>query len=230
MFRRKFKNNVKNVLIRWNEKLKNCNQSIETTIELDDKLYKKVEKKRYNESREKIDSFTKYFNEREKISRSNNYKQNKIDYFEFMSMKSNFTQRMKKKSFRNKQQSNRNNKKYYACDKSNHFVRNCRSKKLIFQRQINATLKMMFEIDKFRKKIVYSKYTKNSKNNSNDDYYLINESKKFKEIINRMNALKTNEIIDILKRILDNNVIIKKNLDIERLWSRFTQLNNIFWR
>ena len=125
---------------------------IETAIELDDKLYEKTMKKRYNKSRERIDLFIKYFKKREKISRFNDHKQSKINYYKFMSMKLNFTQCKKRKSFRNKQQNNKNSKKCYACDKSNHFVRNCRLKILMSQRQINVTLKIIFEIDKKRKK------------------------------------------------------------------------------
>ena len=108
-------------------------------------------KKHYDVSDEKIEIFTEYFNERRRKSRFSNRSnnQNKINYYESTSMKLNFIQRRKKnKSFKNKQQNNRNNKKCYACDKSNHFARDCRSKKLMSQRQINATLKIILEIDK----------------------------------------------------------------------------------
>ena len=127
MFRRDFKNNVKNELIRWDEKLKNFNQLIETAMKLNDKLYEKIMKKRYDESNEKADIFTEYFSERRKESRFNNrnHNQEKINYYEFMSMKLNFIQkRKKKKSLRNKQQDNKS-KTCYACDKSSHFVKNC---------------------------------------------------------------------------------------------------------
>ena len=132
MFRRKFKNNVKNELIRWNEELKNFNHLIETAIELDDKLYERIMKKRYDESREKANIFIEQSSERKKKSRFNNRNHDKFNYYESMSMKLNFTQRRKRnKSFRDKQQNNRNSKKCYACDKSSHFARNCRSKKLM---------------------------------------------------------------------------------------------------
>ena len=122
---------------------------IEIAIEFDDKLYKKVMKKRYDESNERTSIFIEHFNERKKKSRFNNRNHNKFNYYKITSMKLNFTQRRKKnKSFRNKQQDNRNSKKCYACDKSNHFARDCRSKKLISQRQINATLKVIFETEK----------------------------------------------------------------------------------
>ena len=205
MFRRKFKNNVKNELIRWNEKFKNFNHLIETAIELDDKLYERIMKKRYDESREKTDIFIEHFSERKKESRFNNRNRDKFNYYESMSMKLNFTQRRKRnKSFKNKQQSNRNNKKCYACDKSNHFARDCRSKKLMFQRQINVTLKIVLEIEKNWKKAVYSKNTEISKNNSNDDYYLIEKSENSQQILNETTS---NKISAITKKV---NFIIKR--------------------
>ena len=276
MFRREFKNNVKNELIRWNEKLKNFNQLIETTIELDDKLYKKIMKKRYDESRERTDIFIEHFNERKRKSRFNNRNHDKFNYYESMSMKLNFTQRRKRnKSLRDKQQNNKNSKKCYACDKSSHFAKNCRSKKLMLQRQINVTLRIIFETEKNWKKVVYSESTETSKNNSNDDYYLIEKSenlqqilnetawnkifaitkkinfiikqivkkrsktsyssamyskkitsseqdyewnseleKKFKKVMNRLNNLRTNQVIDVLKRILDNDVSTEQDISI----------------
>ena len=274
MFRKKLKDNVKDELIRWNEKLKNLNQLIEATIEFEDKLYEKIMKKRYDQSREKASIFIEHSNERRKESRFNNRNHDKFNYYESMSMKLNFIQRRKKnKSLRNKQQDNKNSKKCYACDKSNHFVRDCRSKKLMSQRQINATLKIVFETEKNWKKAVYLESTEISKNNSNDDYYLIEKSenlqqilnettsnktsaitkkinfiikqivrerskmsyssamysekitsleqdyewnneleKKFKKIMNRLDNLQTNQVIDVLKRILDSDVSTEQDI------------------
>ena len=205
MFRKEFKNNVKNELIRWNEELKNFNHLIETTIELDDKLYEKIMKKRYDESRERTDIFIEHFSERRKESRFNNRNHDKFNYYESMSMKLNFIQRRKKnKSFKDKQQDNRNNKKCYAYDKSNHFARDCRSKRLMFQRQINVTLKVVFEIEKNWKKAVYSESTETSKDNSNDDYYLIEKSENLQQVLNETTS---DKIFAITKKI---NFIIKR--------------------
>ena len=207
MFRRKFKNNVKNELIRWNEKLKNFNHLIEAAIELDDKLYEKIMKKRYNESREKANIFIEHFSERKKKSRFNNRNHDKLNYYKSMSMKLNFTQRRKRnKSLKNKQQNNRNSKKCYACDKSSHFARDCRSKKLMFQRQINATLRIILEIEKNWKKAVYSKNTKTSKDNSNDDYYLIEESENLQQVLNETVSNKTSAITKKINFIIKNFV------------------------
>ena len=71
---------------------------------------------------------------------NNNYSR---DYYESMSMKLNFTKRHKEKNFK-KKQSNKT-KACYTCEKTNHFVRDCRFKKLMFQRQINVTLRKELE-------------------------------------------------------------------------------------
>ena len=207
MFRRELKNNVKDELIRWNEKFKNFNHLIEAAIELDDKLYERVMKKRYDESREKTNIFIEHFNERREESRFNNRNHDKLNYYESMSMKLNFTQRRKKnKSLRDKQQDNKNSKKCYACDKSSHFARNCRSKKLMFQRQINATLRIVLETEKNWKKVVYSKSTETSKNNSNDDYYLIEKSKNLQQVLNETASDKTFAITKKINFIIRNFV------------------------
>jgi hypothetical protein len=92
MFRRDLKNNVKKELMRYDDKIDSLRILIETTIELDDKLYKLAMKKRYNDSREKIESYTRsasYRSERSKINKRSN------DDYEIVSMKLNLTQRRK---------------------------------------------------------------------------------------------------------------------------------------
>ncbi len=48
MFRRDFKNNLKNEIMRDEKILNDIFNLIEVIIDLDDKLYKKIIKKRYN--------------------------------------------------------------------------------------------------------------------------------------------------------------------------------------
>jgi len=112
---------------------------IEVTIDLDDKLYERVIKKRYNQSREKtkifFESTIKYYL---RESRSNQ-KYSNLDYCESASMKLNSIQYCKEKNSREKQ--NNKSKTCYSCDKSSHFARDCHSKNLIISRQINAMLR-----------------------------------------------------------------------------------------
>jgi hypothetical protein len=49
MFRRNFKNNLKNEIMRDNKFISNMFNLIEVTIDFDDKLYKRTIKKRYDQ-------------------------------------------------------------------------------------------------------------------------------------------------------------------------------------
>jgi hypothetical protein len=53
MFRRDLKNNLKNEIMRDNRSISDMFDLIEVIINLDDKLYEKAMKKRYDQSRER---------------------------------------------------------------------------------------------------------------------------------------------------------------------------------
>ena len=106
-------------------------------IEFDDKLYERVMKKRYNDSRRNASIFAKSVDYRRKES----HFRNNIDNYDITFMKLNSTQRRKKINSKRNKKNNKNNKTCYSCDKSNHFAKNCRSKNLMQRRQINVTLK-----------------------------------------------------------------------------------------
>ncbi len=107
---------------------------IEITIDLNNKLYKRVIKKQFNQSYKRAKIFFELTMEySQKKSYSNNQKYNNLDYCRSISMKLNFTQRRKEKNSREKQD-NKNSKTYYICDKSNYFARDCCSKNLIILR------------------------------------------------------------------------------------------------
>jgi len=57
MFRRDFKNNLKNEIMRDDRSISDIFDLIEVVIDLDDKLYEKVMKKRYNQLRERTEIF-----------------------------------------------------------------------------------------------------------------------------------------------------------------------------
>ena len=97
MYRKKFKNNVKNEFMRYDDNIENMNNFIKISIEFDDKLYEKIMKKHYN-SREKSNIYVEILNFRDN---NNKNRRNNISY-KITSMKLNVTIRRKKKNFKEK--------------------------------------------------------------------------------------------------------------------------------
>ena len=91
MYRKKLKNNVKNEFIRYDDNIKNINDFIKISIELDDKFYEKIIKKHYN-SREKSNIYVEISKFR---NNNNKNRRNDINY-EITSMKLNVIIRRKK--------------------------------------------------------------------------------------------------------------------------------------
>jgi len=56
MFRRDLKNNLKNEIMRDGKSISDMFDLIEVIIDLDDKLYEKAMKKRYNQSQERAET------------------------------------------------------------------------------------------------------------------------------------------------------------------------------
>ena len=76
---------------------------IEVVIDFDDKLYKKVMKKQYDQLYERARTFFESTIEYYQKEFRSNQKYSNLDYRESTSIKLNFTQRRKKKNFREKQ-------------------------------------------------------------------------------------------------------------------------------
>ncbi len=57
MFQRDFKNNLKNKIMRNDKSINDIFNLIEVIIDLDDKLYKRVIKKRYDQFYERVKTF-----------------------------------------------------------------------------------------------------------------------------------------------------------------------------
>ena len=141
MFRRDLKYNVKKKLMRYEKTTNILRILIEASIELDDKLYELIMKQRYSDSDERVDIFVESSSYR---SEERRFSERRDDDYDTTSMKINSTQRRKKKNSKRKREDSKN-KTCYSCDKKNHFARNCRSKNMMYQEQINATLRRKFD-------------------------------------------------------------------------------------
>jgi len=132
MFRRDFKNNLKDEIMRDGRFISDMFDLIKVVIDLDDKLYEKAMKKRYDQLHERAEIFfestIKYYL-RESCSKQ---KYSNLNYYESALMKLDSTQYCKEKNSREKQDNK--SKTCYSCDKLSHFAKDCRSKNLIIPR------------------------------------------------------------------------------------------------
>ena len=134
MFKKKFKENVKNKLMRTEIEIENFKLLIVETIRFDDMLYNRVIKKKFENSRKRFEIYAK-----ENFRTKHFYFKKSQRFVEIILMKLNITVRRKEKNLKIKR-SNINKKTCYNCDKLNYFVQNCQNC-IMLQKKFNFILK-----------------------------------------------------------------------------------------
>ena len=177
MFRRRLKNNVKDEIMRDERDYESLAKLIKIVIDLDDKLYERVIKKRYDQFKGRAEliyeSAAEYAKSKQQLYIRNS------EYTESASMKLEMTHRRRKKNFKNKKE-NKEKKLCYECEKTDHFVRNCRNENVMPQRQLNVTLKKISETDDMKKAV---NETVTQEINSDDEYCIVSSKTKLQKII-----------------------------------------------
>ena len=177
MFRRELKNNIKDEIMRDERDYESLAELVEIVIDFDDKLYERVMKKRYDQFRNRAEliyeSAAEYAKSKQQLYIKNS------EYTEFALMKLKMTHRHKKKNSKNKKK-DKEKKLCYKCEKTDHFVRNCRNESVMCQRQLNVTLKKISKTDDMKKAV---NGTIIQEINSNDEYCIVSSKTKLQKII-----------------------------------------------
>ena len=143
MYQRELKEQIKNELMRDDRAYKTLDEFIEIFIDLDDKLYERAMKKKYDEEpRGKVETYSSRLPS-SYYEGSNFDKERRADeHVDIVSMKLDFTIRFNKgKNPKVKRGDMKKDKTCYSCGKSSHFAKDCRSRGMMPQRQINAMLR-----------------------------------------------------------------------------------------
>ena len=204
MYRRKLKEQVKNELMRDERAYETLDELIEIFIDLDDKLYERAMKKKYDEKlKKKIEIYSSRLSS--SYSRKSSFdKRRRVDeHVDIVSMELNFTIRLNKgKNLKTKRDNMKKDKTCYSCDKSSHFARDCRSREMMPQRQINATLKR--KLDEWKTQNIDSNNSNITKIITNDEYFRIKNVEELQQVLNEKVTntafASTKEINDIIKK------------------------------
>ncbi len=207
MFRRGLKDNLKDEIMRDGRSISDMFDLIEVAIDLDDKLYERAMKKRYDQLRERAETFFEPTIEYQQKESRSNQKYSNPDYREPAPMKLDFIQQRKEKNSRRKQ-GNKSQKTCYSCGKSSHFARDCRSRNLMNRRQINAMLREILDSQDDIKKQTDTE-ANTPKTESNDDYYLVENPDQLQKVLDETSSDKalasTQKVNQALQEIIKSH-------------------------
>ena len=204
MYRRELKEQIKNELMRDERAYETLDELIEIFIDLDDKLYERTMKKKYDEElKRRIEIYSSrlsssYFEE------SNFDKRRHVDEpIDIVSMELDFTIRQnKEKNPKARRNNMRKDKTCYSCGKSSHFAKNCRSRGMMPQRQINVMLRK--ELDEWKTQNIDSNNSNITKIITNNEYFRTRSFEELQQILNEKvtstTFASTQKINDIIKK------------------------------
>ena len=181
MYRKGLKESIKDELMRYGDEIDSLDRLIEASIELDDKLYDRAMKKRNQIPHGRSGTYEgfggSYRTQEPSYGKRNNNNYSK-DYYGPMPMELDLTERRRGKNLKIKQ--GNETKACYTCGKIDHFARDCRSKRLVFQRQINATLRKELEAETDWEETMHQENFMNTSgvNSDDEDYCLIDNPNK----------------------------------------------------
>ena len=183
MYRRELKKQVKNELMRDEKTYETLDELIEIFIDLDDKLYERVMKKKYDEEpRERIEIYSSRLSSSYHEESSFDKGRRVDELVDIVSMKLNFTIRFNKgKNPKIKRGNMKKDKMCYSCDKSSHFVKDCRSREMMSQRQINAMLRR--ELDEWKTQNIDSNNSNITSIITNDEYFRIRNLEELQQVL-----------------------------------------------
>ena len=204
MYRRGLKEQVKNELMRDERVYETLDELIEIFIDFDDKLYERAMKKKYDgESRGRIETYSgrlssSYF------EGSSFGKRRRVDGLAgTVSMELDSTVRFNKgKNPKVRRDNMKKDKTCYSCGKSSHFAKDCRSRGMMPQRQINVTLRK--KLDEWKTRNIDSNNSNTTRTTTNDEYFRIRNLEELQQVLDEKvtstTFASTQRINDIIKK------------------------------
>ena len=210
IYRRKLKKQVKNEFMRDERAYETLDEFIEIFIDFNDKLYERIMKKKYDEElKGRVEIYSNRLSS-SYYKRLNSNKRRHVDeHVDIVSMKLNFTIRHNKgKNPKIRRDNMRKDKTCYSCGKSSHFAKDCRSRGMMLQRQINVMLRK--ELDEWKTQNIDSNNSKITKIITNDDYFWIRNLEELQQILNEKiistTFASTQKINDIIKKAYNKSL------------------------